>query len=468
MMKEHRIPIFDFLTLPRIEPSKLSPEQRIQHFASIYIQYNQQQAKAQSNRCLDCGNPYCEWKCPVHNHIPQWLHLVAEGKILEACELCHQTNTLPEVCGRICPQEKLCEGACTLNDGLGAITIGAIEQYITDSALKLGWKPDLSGVRKTTKKASIIGAGPAGLACADILIRSGVRVDVYDRYPEIGGLLTFGIPEFKLEKQIIKKRRQLFEDMGINFHLNVDVGKTITIKELYGECDALFLGLGADKAKGVSIKGSQLVGIYHAMPFLLSIIYKHLGLPTNDIYSLKAKRVIILGGGDTAMDCNRTAIRQSAKYVTCVYRRMLKDMPGSTKEVKHAIEEGVEFIWNRQAIEFIGDKKLRAIKFASTSVGTNGKLIIDENSTEVLPADFAIMAYGFSANPPNWLSLLDVLTKTNGLVLTNQKNMLPLQTSNPKVFAGGDMVIGADLVVNAIAQGRKAAQSILDYLAINT
>ena len=321
----------------------------------IYEPYSEQQVAEQSHRCLECGNPYCEWKCPVHNFIPNWLKLVAEGNIFEAAELSHQTNTLPEVCGRVCPQDRLCEGACTLNDGFGAVTIGASEKYITDTALAMGWRPDLSAVVPTDKKVAIIGAGPAGLGCADVLARNGVESVVFDRYPEIGGLLTFGIPEFKLEKSVMTLRREIFEGMGIEFRLNTEVGTDITPGELMDQYDAVFLGMGTYTYMRGNFPGEDLPGVYEALPYLVGNVNHNLGFEqeADDYVNLKGKRVVVLGGGDTAMDCVRTAVRQQAEHVICAYRRDEANMPGSRREVKNAREEGVEFLFNRQPIEVV-------------------------------------------------------------------------------------------------------------------
>lgn len=463
-MQEIKISLFAFIEQVRKEPKKQTPEERIRHFASIYADYKNKEARQQATRCIDCGIPYCEWKCPVHNHIPQWLRLVAENKILQAADLAHETNTLPEVCGRICPQESLCEGACTLNNLPGAVTIGAIEQYLTEKALSMGWHPDLSKVQKINKKVAVIGAGPAGLGCADHLIRGGADVVVFDRYPEIGGLLTFGIPEFKLEKKVIQRRRKILEAMGIKFQLNTDIGKTIDIHELISQYDALFLGLGADQDKNAHIKGESLPGIHKALPFLIKKILNQFSWSNEPAIDLKNKRVVVLGAGDTAMDCTRTAVRSEASSVHCIYHRSERDKKGSVKDYKHAVEEGVQFIWNKQAISFKGKEKIEAIELINTDINKKNKLISLSGSEHLMPADVVIIAYGFDANPPHWLGSIGINTKDSGLIDTDITHPLPLQTTNPKVFAGGDMVLGANLVVRAIAQGQCAAKSILAYL----
>src|SRR6202453_1728603 len=268
------------LEFPRREPEKLPVGERIQVFNEIYSQYSAETASQQAGRCISCGNPFCEWKCPVHNYIPNWLALVNDGKLFEAAELSHQTNSLPEMCGRICPQDRLCEGACTLNDGLGAVSIGAIEKYITDEAFRLGWKPDMSNVARTTKRVAVVGAGPAGLACADILVRNGVKPVVFDRYSKIGGLLTFGIPPFKLEKDVVEKRREIMEGMGVEFRLGVEIGRGIPFARLAAEFDAVFLGMGTYKYVKGGFAGEDLPGVHEALPYLISNINRELGLPS--------------------------------------------------------------------------------------------------------------------------------------------------------------------------------------------
>ena len=465
---------FQFLDVDRADPDKKEIESRKTQYVEIYDDFTQEQVADQSHRCLECGNPYCEWKCPVHNFIPNWLKLVSEGNLFEAAELSHQTNTLPEVCGRVCPQDRLCEGACTLNDGFGAVTIGASEKYITDTALAMGWRPDLSGVVSTGKKVAIIGAGPAGLGCADILTRAGVKPVVFDRYPEIGGLLTFGIPEFKLEKEVMTRRREIFSDMGIEFRLNTEVGKDVSVSELMEEYDALFLGMGTYKYMRGGFHGEDLPGVYEALPYLVGNVNHNMGFeqPSDAYVNLKGKRVVVLGGGDTAMDCVRTAVRQQAEHVICAYRRDEENMPGSRREVKNAREEGVEFLFNRQpvdVVEYFG--QACGVKLIETELGEP-----DEDgrrrpqpipgSEQVLEADAVIIAFGFQPDPPTWLTDLGVTTNDWDGVVAQEHQPFKFQTSNPKVFAGGDMVRGSDLVVTAIWEGRQAAEGILDYLEV--
>ena len=463
---------FQFLDVGRYDPAKKPADERKISFVEIYGEYNQSEAANQSHRCLDCGNPYCEWKCPVHNYIPNWLKLVNEGNIIEAVELCHQTNSLPEVCGRVCPQDRLCEGACTLNDGFGAVTIGSIEKYITEKAFEMGWKPDMSHRIWTDKKVAIIGAGPAGIACADILTRSGVKSVVYDKYEEIGGLLTFGIPEFKLEKDVVKRRRKILEDMGVEFKLGQEVGKDVSFETIYKKFDAVFLAMGTYTSLKGGFKGEDLPGVYKALDYLISNTNKMLNLQKNktDFINFKGKKVVILGGGDTAMDCNRTAIRQGAESVTCLYRRDEENMPGSKREVVNAKEEGVNFEFNIQPIEIVGDKNVTGVKTIKTELGEpdqNGRRVPVSvpGSEKIYDADVVVIAFGFRASPASWFENFNIDLQNNGLVIAEENQEFKFQTSNKKIFSGGDMVRGSDLVVTAIWEGREAAKSIIKYVS---
>jgi glutamate synthase (NADPH/NADH) small chain len=462
-----------FLDIPRADPAKLPVEQRVTHFGEIYAPYEPQGASQQAGRCLACGNPFCEWKCPVHNYIPNWLKLIQEGNLFEAAELSHKTNSLPEVCGRICPQDRLCEGACTLNDGLGAVTIGSIEKYITDEAFKRGWKPDMSNIQPSGKRVAIVGAGPAGLGCADILVRSGVTPVVFDRYSRIGGLLTFGIPPFKLEKEVVEKRREVMEGMGVQFRLGVDVGTDVSFESLLDDYDAVFLGMGTYKYVKGGFPGEDLAGVYEALPYLISNINHELRLPgsAEQLVSMRGKRVVVLGGGDTGMDCNRTAIRQGAESVTCTYRRDERNMPGSRRDYKNSKEEGVEFLFNRQPIEIVGSDSVEGVKLIETRLGkpdARGRRVPEPipGSEHVLPADAVIIAFGFLPSPPSWFDQHDIRLHTNGRVRVSASQRMSFQTTNPKVFAGGDMVRGSDLVVTAVFEGREAAKGILGYLGV--
>ena len=464
---------FQFVQVPRLDPQKKPADERIQEFKEIYGRYDAESAASQSDRCLACGNPYCEWKCPVHNYIPNWLKLVTEGNITQAAEMSHKTNTLPEICGRVCPQDRLCEGACTLNDGFGAVTIGAVEKYITDTAFAQGWRPDLSHVKDTGKKVAIVGAGPAGLGCADILVRNGVKAVVYDRYEEVGGLLTFGIPEFKLEKEVVKTRRAVMEGMGVEFVLNTEIGKDIPFQQLLDEYDAVFLGMGTYTYMKGGFPGEELDGVFEALPFLISNINRCLQLEKDpaDFIDMKNQRVVVLGGGDTAMDCNRTSIRQEAQSVTCAYRRDEANMPGSKREVANSKEEGVKFLWNRQPIEIVGNGKVEGVKMVTTQLGEpdeRGRRSPEPipGSEEIVPADRVIIAFGFRPSPAPWFEQFGIELDDRGRVTAPAQGQYKHPTSDPKVFAGGDMVRGSDLVVTAVYEGRQAAEGILDYLDV--
>lgn len=464
---------FQFVDVGRVDPAKKDIITRTNQFVEIYQPYTEKQVASQAHRCLDCGNPYCEWKCPVHNYIPNWLRLISEGNIMEAAELSHQTNSLPEVCGRVCPQDRLCEGACTLNDGFGAVTIGNAEKYITDTAFALGWRPDLSAVKKTDKRVAVVGAGPAGLACADVLVRNGVQPVVFDKYPEIGGLLTFGIPEFKLEKSVMQQRRAIFTEMGVEFCLETEIGKDITFDQLMADYDAVFLAMGTYNYMKGGFPGEDLPGVYDALPFLVANVNRNLGFEKKpeDFISVQDKRVVVLGGGDTAMDCNRTSIRQGAKRVTCAYRRDEENMPGSRREVANAKEEGVRFLFNRQPVEIVGDGKVEGVKVVTTKLGEpdeNGRRRpeVVPGSEEIIPADIVLVAFGFRPSPAEWFGDHNIKVADWGGVVAPEKQEYKFQTSNEKVFAGGDMVRGSDLVVTAIWEGRQAAEGILDFLEV--
>ncbi len=464
---------FQFLEIQRSDPGKKPAFVRVREFGEIYGDYEQQEAAEQAERCLECGNPYCEWKCPVHNYIPNWLRLIAEGNLLEAVEMSHKTNSLPEVCGRICPQDRLCEGACTLNTGFGAVTIGSVEKYITDKAIELGWKPDLSDVVDSGRRVAIVGAGPAGLACADVLTRNGVGCVVFDKYPEIGGLLTFGIPPFKLEKEVVLRRREMFEEMGIEFRLNTEIGADLPFAQLLDAYDAVFLGMGTYSYMKGGFPGEDMPGVYEALPYLVANIHHQhdFGAARPEFVDFAGQRVVVLGGGDTAMDCVRTAIRQGATSVTCAYRRDQANMPGSMREVENAKEEGIEFLFNRQPIEIVGADAVEGIKLVTTELGEpdqqgRRRPEIVPGSEEILEADVVVIAFGFRPSPAEWFGTHAIDLDDGGRVIAPEHGEFPFQTGNPKIFAGGDMVRGSDLVVTAIYEGRQAAEGILDYLEV--
>lgn len=460
--------VFQFLDLPRRLPRELPVKVRLQGWSEVYGLFQAGEAADQAGRCIDCGNPYCEWKCPVHNYIPNWLKLVQEGRLVEAAELAHETNPLPEICGRVCPQDRLCEGDCTLNDGFGAVTIGAVEKYIVDEAFKQGWRPDLSAVTETGRRVAIVGAGPAGLSCADRLRRRGIQAHVFDRYEEIGGLLTFGIPPFKLEKDVVATRRQVLEGMGVRFHLQTEVDAALAA-ELLRDFDAVFLGTGAYTGVDGRLPGQELKGVYQALPFLVGNIRRVLATagPDDLVPELAGRRVVVLGGGDTAMDCVRTSVRLGAASVTCVYRREEADMPGSRREVGNARDEGVAFLFNRQPVAIEADPahagRVAVVRMARTEpaepdeAGRRACRVL-EGAQTTLSAEVVILAFGFRASPAPWFDDWDLARDRSGLLRIG--GGLPCQTSHPKVFAGGDNVRGADLVVTAVFDGREAGEAI--------
>ncbi|RNF83646.1 FAD-dependent oxidoreductase [Montanilutibacter psychrotolerans] len=484
--------VFQFRNQPRGMPVRIPLQLRQDgDWGELYGRFDEAEACHQAGRCLDCGNPYCAWKCPLHNYIPQWLELAREGRIVEAAELCHETNPLPEICGRVCPQDRLCEGSCTLNDGFGAVTIGAVEKYIVDRALAEGWRPNLGKVRATGKRVAVVGAGPAGLACADRLARAGVQAVVFDRYEAIGGLLQFGIPSFKLDKSIMTMRREVLEGMGVQFRLGVEVGRDVTLDALLAQFDAVFLGLGSYRYTDGGLPGQELDGVLPALPFLVQngrIVHRagladvgvepgvhsrpiagwedHIALP-----DLRGRRVVVLGGGDTGMDCVRSAVRLGAASVHCVYRRDEANMPGSAREVANAREEGVQFLFNRQPLALLGDGAVRGVRVVETVLGEpdaggrrNAEAIA--GSETVLDADVVIIAFGFQPDPPDWLATHGIALTGNGRIVTSgEHGALPFQTGHPRVFAGGDAVRGADLVVTATFEGREAASGIVRLLA---
>jgi len=462
-----------FMEIPRRDPDKEPAEERVRHFGEIYADYDGANAAAQAGRCLSCGNPYCEWKCPVHNYIPDWLRLIEEGKLFEAAELSHRTNSLPEICGRICPQDRLCEGACTLNDGIGAVSIGNIERYISDEAFKQGWRPDMSHVVDSGKRVAIVGAGPAGLAAADVLARRGIGPIVFDAYAEIGGLLTFGIPPFKLEKAVVKKRREILEGMGVQFVLDTMIGEDRSFESLLDEFDAVFLGMGTYTSVRGDFPGEGLQGVFEALPYLVANANRELDIDAPELpyVDLEGQRVVVLGGGDTGMDCNRTAIRQGAASVRCAYRRDEQNMPGSRREVENSREEGVEFLFNRQPVEIVGNGSVTGVKVVETRLvdpeGRGRRRPEPVPGTEqMLPADAVVIAFGFRPSPPRWFEDAGVDVLPGGRVRVDSLGRYPFQTTNEKVFAGGDMVRGSDLVVTAVHEGREAAKGIARYLGV--
>ncbi|HKS33539.1 MAG TPA: formate-dependent uric acid utilization protein AegA [Enterobacteriaceae bacterium] len=464
-------------TPARGEPDKLAIEARKTGFGEIYLPFSAAQARRESSRCLKCGeHSICEWSCPLHNHIPQWIELVKAGDIASAVALSHQTNCLPEITGRVCPQDRLCEGACTVRDEYGSVTIGNIERYISDQALAQGWRPEVPAIAGVHKRVAIIGAGPAGLACADVLVRHGVQPVVYDRHPEIGGLLTFGIPSFKLDKSLLARRREIFTAMGVRFELNCEIGRDIALGTLLEEYDAVFVGVGTYRSMKANLPNEDAPGVYDALPFLIANTKALMGLghPQDEPYiDTKDLNVVVLGGGDTAMDCVRTALRHGANRVTCAYRRDEANMPGSKKEVKNAREEGAEFEFNVQPVDLELDETGRVcgIRLLRTALGEadaqgRRRPVPIAGSEFVMAADAVIMAFGFNPHSMPWLESAGVQLDDWGRIAADVESRYRYQTSNPKIFAGGDAVRGADLVVTAMAEGRHAAEGMMSWLGV--
>ena len=464
---------------PRVGAKKVPADDRLRHFGEIYQPLSERDAEYESERCLYCAQKaWCNWTCPLHNHIPDFIRLVNEGKIIEAAELCHQSSSLPEICGRVCPQDRLCEGACTLKNEGGSVAIGNLERYITDTALAMGWRPTIDNVAPRPERVAVIGAGPAGLGCADILVRAGVHVDVFDRHPEIGGLLTFGIPAFKLDKSLLARRREIFTQMGVRFELNCEIGKDIPLTTLLDDYDAVFIGAGTYRSMKADLPNEDAPGVYDALPFLIANTKQVMGLlelPEEPYVNTEGLNVVVLGGGDTAMDCVRTALRHGAKQVTCAYRRDEANMPGSKKEVKNAREEGAQFEFNVQPVtlELNEEGHVNGVRFLRTRLGTpdaQGRRSPSPipGSEFVMPADAVIMAFGFHPHGMPWLESVGVKLDSRGRIKANVESRYRYQTTHRKVFAGGDAVRGADLVVTAMAEGRHAAQGIMDFLGVKS
>ena len=461
-----------FVEIDKQTPPKRETGKRKEDFSEIYKQYIFDKAKEQSSRCSQCGVPFCQIHCPLQNNIPDWLKLTAEGRLEEAYELSQSTNNMPEVCGRICPQDRLCEGNCVIEQsGHGTVTIGAIEKYITDTAWDKGWIKPISVKNEINQSVGIIGAGPAGLACAEELRKKGYKITIYDRYDRPGGLLIYGIPNFKLEKFVVERRTKLLTQSGIKFFQNCEIGKDISINELREKHDAILISTGVYKARDADIKGNKLENIFPAMEFLTASNRKGLGDKVENFDNGKlnaiGKDVVVVGGGDTAMDCVRTAVRQNAKSVKCLYRRDRENMPGSAREVFNAEEEGVKFIWLSGPQQFIGDTKVEKliankIKLGGPDDSGRNKPEIIKGSEFEMKVDMVIKALGF--DPENLPKLFDYKKLSITEWGTIKSDFHTMETNIPGVFAAGDIIRGASLVVWAIKDGRDAAISIEKYL----
>ena len=459
--------MLQFVKTEKQMPSKRTADDRAKDFDEIYRDFSKDRAEEQASRCSQCGVPFCQVNCPLHNNIPDWLMLTAEDRLQEAYEVSAATNNFPEICGRICPQDRLCEGNCVIEKGFESVTIGAVEKYITETAFENGWVKPASPVAERDQSVGIIGAGPAGLSAADMLRRKGYQVTVYDRYDRAGGLLIYGIPGFKLEKDIVERRARLLEDGGVTFKLNCNIGTDISFDEIREAHDAVLIATGVYKARDIALPGAGLKGVVPALDYLTASNKKSLGddVPEFDDGSLnaKGKDVVVIGGGDTAMDCVRTAIRQEAKSVKCLYRRNKANMPGSQREVENAEEEGVDFQWLSAPQAFTGDEAVEAVMAQRIHLGQadeTGRQVpqIIEDSTYKLDADLVIKALGFDPEDLPGLFGQDALRVSKwGTVAIDWKTMM---TDMPGVFAAGDIVRGASLVVWGVRDGRDAAERI--------
>ncbi|MBN8629718.1 MAG: NAD(P)-dependent oxidoreductase [Rhodobacterales bacterium] len=461
-----------FVTVGKEMPEKRDASSRAQDFNEIYREFADRKAAEQASRCSQCGVPYCQSHCPLHNNIPDWLKLTAEGRLQEAYEIAQATNTFPEICGRICPQDRLCEGNCVIEQsGHGTVTIGSVEKYITDTAWEEGWVKPIRPHAERTESVGIIGAGPGGLAAADVLRRQGVQVTVYDRYDRAGGLLTYGIPGFKLEKDVVERRNAQLAEGGVNFVLNCAVGEDITFDAIRGQHDAVVIATGVYKTREIEAPGVGAKGIVKALDYLTASNRKGFGdeVAEYDSGELNAsgKRVVVIGGGDTAMDCVRTAIRQGALSVKCLYRRDRANMPGSQREVANAEEEGVEFVWLSAPKGFTGGVEVEGVMVQKMRLGApdaSGRQSpeVIEGADYVEPADLVVQALGFEpeALPTLW-GVPELKVTRWGTIKADFRTH---ETSLPGVYAAGDIVRGASLVVWAIRDGREAAEAILGYL----
>ncbi|MGB2069277.1 MAG: NAD(P)-dependent oxidoreductase [Candidatus Puniceispirillaceae bacterium] len=461
-----------FVTTQKATPPKRDASKRVDDFDEIYDEFELKTAEDQASRCSQCGVPFCQINCPLHNNIPDWLMLTAEGRMEEAYRLSSQTNNMPEICGRICPQDRLCEGSCVIEKGFESVTIGAVEKHITETAFENGWVKPAAPAIERPESIGVIGAGPAGLAAAEMLRQKGYQVTIYDRYDRAGGLLIYGIPGFKLEKHVVERRQKLLEDGGVTFKLNTDIGTDITFEEMRAAHNAVLIATGVYKARDIAAPGSGLDGIVPALDYLTASNRKSLGDEVADfdsgILNAEGKDVVVIGGGDTAMDCVRTAIRQNAKSVSCLYRRDRANMPGSQREVANAEEEGVDFKWLSAPQAFIGDGNVRAVQAQRIHLGqvdATGRQVpqVIEDSSHELPADMVIKALGF--DPEDIPVMFDETALTVSKWGTLSIDWRTMMTSLPGVFAAGDIVRGASLVVWGVRDGRDAAEQIDQWIA---
>ncbi len=456
----------NFINLERIEPEKRDSSDRVDDFREIYELFSKEEASSQASRCVQCGDPFCHSKCPLHNYIPYWLKSISGMKNELAFKLSNESNPYPEITGRICPQDRLCEGDCTLNDGHGAITIGSIETFISEHGFKKGLKPDFPGIT-TNKNVAIIGAGPAGLSCATYLLRAGIKVNMYERQNRAGGLMTYGIPGFKLDKEVVARRVKWLQEAGMSLHVNSEIGKEITFDDLVNEHDAIFLGIGAETSNRAKLVNENAKSVFMAMDFLRDIQRKLFHESYDKKYDVEGRNVVVIGGGDTAMDCLRTSLRQGAKSVKCLYRRDKYNMPGSKKEFKNSKEEGALFKYNATPKEVIvnSNNEVIAIEMQKTILSTkdaSGRACVEivKGSEFRVEADVIIFALGFSASTPTFLAENGIEVNKWGAIEVNKN----YETSKSGVYAGGDCKRGSDLVVTAASEGKDAADAIVKSL----
>ncbi len=457
-----------FVKTEQAYPAKRSAGERRDDFGEIYARYATDAVKTQASRCAQCGVPFCQVHCPLHNNIPDWLMLTSEGRLEEAYEISSSTNNFPEICGRICPQDRLCEGNCVIEKGFHSVTIGSIERYITDTAFEQGWIKPASPKREREQSVGIIGAGPAGLAAADQLRRLGFQVHVYDRYDRVGGLMIYGIPNFKLEKEIVLRRHKLLQDGGVNFHLGFEIGRDADLAEIRKRHDAVLIATGVYKSREMEIPGTGLKNVIEALDYLTASNRRGLGdTVEGTAFDAKGKNVVVVGGGDTAMDCVRTAVRQGAKSVKCLYRRDRRNMPGSQREVSHAEEEGVEFVWLAAPEALVGKNKVSSVRAHRIHLGVadaSGRQTpqVVEGSDFTIEADLVITALGFEPEDmPKMFGAPGLSVSRWGTLRIDNRSLM---TTIDGVFAAGDIVRGASLVVWAVRDGREAAASIVNYI----
>jgi len=461
-----------FTTINKENPQKKPVEERLKNFTEIYAKFAKEKAEEQASRCSQCGVPFCQVHCPLHNNIPDWLQLTAEERLEEAYELASSTNNMPEVCGSICPQDRLCEGNCVIEQsGHGTVTIGSIEKYITDNAWDSGWVKNILVEEEKHNSIGIIGSGPAGLAAAEQLRKKGYQIKIYDRYDRIGGLLIYGIPNFKLEKEIVKRRTDRLISSGINFNLNCNIGEDLSFAEMKSQHDAILIATGVYKSRAINLNVKNSLNVVPALEYLIAsnktCLKDKIEGFINGKLNAENKNVVVIGGGDTSMDCVRTAVRQGARSVKCLYRRDQKNMPGSQREVENAIEEGVDFNWLTLPVEYIGNEKVTHIKIAKMQLGSSDdsgrrKPAIKQGTEQLINVDLVIEALGFEPENLPMLFNEPALTTTQwGTLKINYKNMM---TSLEGVFAAGDIIRGASLVVWGIKDGRDAAGHINQYI----